>query len=165
LFEDIITENGYKIIFEHIKGKDNKLPDLFFSFIYVTGMKRSTNQMGVESFSFGNDNKLKIFPPNSFKFKPNDHIIIDEVQEYILDNFWYQYNNKREERGYMLSILNSRAEYFHMMNEALPKYNDHDSIEKKLIYVIFEGSKQGVYTSFEERIGQKVGAKYTGDIS
>jgi ribonuclease HI len=28
-FEDIITGNGYKVIFEHIKGKDNKLPDLF----------------------------------------------------------------------------------------------------------------------------------------
>jgi ribonuclease HI len=29
LFEDIITGNGYKVIFEHIKGKDNKLLDLF----------------------------------------------------------------------------------------------------------------------------------------
>lgn len=29
LFEDIITGNGYKVVFEHIKGKDNKLPDLF----------------------------------------------------------------------------------------------------------------------------------------
>jgi hypothetical protein len=120
--------------------------------------------MGVESFTFGNDNKLKIFKPNSFKFKPKDHINIDEVQECILDNFWYQYNNKREERGYMLSILNSLAEYFHMTNEALPKYEDHDSIEQKLIYVIFEDSKPGVYISFEEIIGQKVGAKYTGGI-
>jgi hypothetical protein len=50
-------------------------------------MKRSMNHMGVESFSFGNDNKLKIFSPNSFKFKPKYHIIIDEVQECILDNF------------------------------------------------------------------------------
>jgi hypothetical protein len=120
--------------------------------------------MGVESFSFGNDNKLKIFSPNSFKFKPKDHIIIHEVQECILDNFWYQYNNKREERGYMLSILNSLTEYFHMTNEALPKYDVHDSIEQKSIYVIFEGSKVGVYISFEEIIGQKVGTKYTGDI-
>jgi hypothetical protein len=86
--------------------------------------------MGVESFSFGNDNKLKIFPPNLFKFKPKDHIIIDEVQECILDNFWYQYNNKREEMDYMLSILSSLAEYLHMTNEALPKYDGHDSIEK-----------------------------------
>jgi hypothetical protein len=63
--------------------------------------------------------------------------------------------------GYMLSILNILAEYFHMKNEALPKYDDHDSIEQKSIYVISEGSKLGVYISFEEIIGQKVGAKYT----
>jgi hypothetical protein len=117
--------------------------------------------MWIESFSFGNDNKLKIFPPNSFKFKPKDHIIIDEVKECILGNFCYQYNNKREERGYMLSILNSLAEYFHMTNEALSKYDDHDSIEQKHIYVIFEGSKPEVYISFEEIIRQKVGTKYT----
>jgi hypothetical protein len=91
-------------------------------------MKRSTNHMGVESFSFENDNKLKIFPSNLFKFKPKDHIIIDEVQECISDNFWYQYNNKIEERCYMLSILNSIVGYFYMTNEALPKYDDHDSI-------------------------------------
>jgi hypothetical protein len=29
LFEDIITRNGYKVIFEHITGKDNMLPNLF----------------------------------------------------------------------------------------------------------------------------------------
>lgn len=29
LFEDIITGNGYKVIFEYIKGKKNNLPDLF----------------------------------------------------------------------------------------------------------------------------------------
>ncbi|KAG2655267.1 hypothetical protein PVAP13_1KG000176 [Panicum virgatum] len=29
LFEDIITGNGYKVIFEHIKGKDNTLSDIF----------------------------------------------------------------------------------------------------------------------------------------
>ena len=28
LFEDIITGNGYRVIFEHIKGKDNSLPDM-----------------------------------------------------------------------------------------------------------------------------------------
>jgi hypothetical protein len=112
----------------------------------------SMNHIGVESFSFENDNKLKIFPPNSFKFKPNDHIIIDKVQECILDNFLYQYNNKIEEINYMLSILNSLAEYFHMTNEALHKYDGHDSIEQKHIYVIFEGSKSGVYISFEEII-------------
>jgi ribonuclease HI len=29
LFEDIVTGNDYKVIFEHINSKDNKLPDLF----------------------------------------------------------------------------------------------------------------------------------------
>jgi hypothetical protein len=29
LFEDIITENGYTVIFKHIKGKDNTLPNIF----------------------------------------------------------------------------------------------------------------------------------------
>jgi hypothetical protein len=61
----------------------------------------------------------------------------------------------------MLSILNSLGEYFHMTNEALPKYNGYDSIEQKPIYVIFECSKPGVYISFEEIIEQKVGTKYT----
>jgi hypothetical protein len=65
----------------------------------------------------------------------------------------------------MLSILKSLAEYFHMTNEALPKYDGHDSIEQKPIYIIFEGSKSRVYISFEEIIGQKVGTKYTGGIS
>jgi hypothetical protein len=128
-------------------------------------MKWTMNHMGVESFSFRNNNKLKIFSQNSFKFKSNDHIIIDEVQECILDNFWYQYNNKKKEIGYMLSILNSLAEYFHMTNEAVPMNFDHDSVEQKPIYVIFEGNKTGVYLSYEEVIWQKIGEKYTGGIS
>lgn len=62
-------------------------------------MKKSMNYNGVEFFTFGEDNKLKVFPPNTYKFKPKSHIILDEVQECILGNFWYQYNNKREEKG------------------------------------------------------------------
>jgi hypothetical protein len=65
----------------------------------------------------------------------------------------------------MLSILNSLAEYFYMTNEALPKYDGHNSIEQKSIYIIFEGSKPEVYISFEEIIGHKIGIKYTGGIS
>jgi hypothetical protein len=65
----------------------------------------------------------------------------------------------------VLSILNSLAKYFHMTNEALPKYDGHDSIEQRPIYVIFEGSKPGVYISLEEIIGRKVGTNYTGGIS
>jgi hypothetical protein len=52
-----------------------------------------------------------------------------------------------------------------MTNEALPKYDDHDSIEQKPVYVIFEGSKLGVYILFKEIIWQKVKTKYTGGIS
>jgi hypothetical protein len=59
----------------------------------------------------------------------------------------------------MLSILNILTEYFHMTNEELPKYDDHDSMEQKPIYVLFEGSKPRVYIAFEEIIGQKVGKK------
>lgn len=34
LFKDIITGNGYKVVFENIKGKDNKLPDRLFPFYF-----------------------------------------------------------------------------------------------------------------------------------
>jgi hypothetical protein len=47
-------------------------------------MKRALNHMGAESFSFRNDNKLKIFLPNWFKFKPKDHIIIDEFNLHLI---------------------------------------------------------------------------------
>jgi len=29
LFKEIITGNGYKVVFEHIKGKDNSIPNIF----------------------------------------------------------------------------------------------------------------------------------------
>ena len=117
------------------------------------------NYSGTEFFTFGEDNKLKIFPPNSYKFKPKNHIILDEVQECILDNFWYQYNNKREEKGYMLSILNSLDEYFHQLNDLMPIEETYEAIEKKPIYVLFEGKLPGIYISFEEIIAQKIDAK------
>ncbi|PUZ43253.1 hypothetical protein GQ55_9G647500 [Panicum hallii var. hallii] len=34
LFEDIITGNGYKVVFEYIKGKKNSLPDLFLDQLF-----------------------------------------------------------------------------------------------------------------------------------
>ena len=92
-------------------------------------MKKTTNFSGVETFVFSPENKLRVFPPNSYKFKPRDHIVLDEVQECLLDNFWYQYNNKREEKGYMLSILNSLAEYFHLINSMLPISNATESVQ------------------------------------
>ncbi|KAB8080352.1 hypothetical protein EE612_000819 [Oryza sativa] len=125
-------------------------------------MKKSMNYNGVEFFTFGEDNKLRIFPPNSYKFKPKDHIIIYEVQECILDNFWYQYNNMKD---YILSILNSLAEYFHLINELMPVAKNIEAIQQKPIYVVFEGRVPGVYISFEEIISQKIDAKLTVGIS
>jgi hypothetical protein len=99
-------------------------------------MKKGTSPVDGEYFSFGTDNKLRIFPPNTFKFKPRDHIVLDEIQECILDNCWFQYNNKRKDRGYMLAILNSLAEYLHMINEKLQPKEPSENIEKKPIYII-----------------------------
>uniref|UniRef100_A0ACD6ASL3 Uncharacterized protein n=1 Tax=Avena sativa TaxID=4498 RepID=A0ACD6ASL3_AVESA len=82
-------------------------------------MKRGLLPNGSEVFTFGSNNSLKIFPPNTFKFKPKGHIYIDEIQQCILDNFWFQHNVKKDETGYMLSILNSLAEYFNMMNKKI----------------------------------------------
>jgi len=51
-------------------------------------MKKGISFNGIETFTFGSENnKLRIFPPNSYKFRPKDHIILDEIQECILDNF------------------------------------------------------------------------------
>lgn len=119
----------------------------------------------METFIFGPENKLRIFPPNSYKFKPKDHIILDEVQECILDNFWFQYNNKREEKGYMLSILNSLAEYFNKMNTILPISEDFEAPQQRPIYVLYEGKNPGIYITFELLIAEKIEAKYNGGIS
>ena len=99
-------------------------------------MKRGTSHIESECFSFGTDNKQRIFPPNTYKFKPRDHIVLDEIQECILDSFWFQYNNRREHKGYMLVILNSLAEYFHMINGKIQPKESSSNIEKRPIYVI-----------------------------
>ncbi|WVZ48793.1 hypothetical protein U9M48_000202 [Paspalum notatum var. saurae] len=153
LFEDIITGNGYKVIFEHIKGKDNR-------------MKKEISFNGIETFTFGSENnKLRIFPPNSYKFRPKNHIILDEVQKCILDNFWYQYNHKREEKCYILSILNSLAEYFHTINSKMPPTEEHKYIERRFLYVIFEEKMPSLHISFEEAVAQKKDGKLDGGIS
>ena len=100
-------------------------------------MKKGTSLIGGECFSLGIDNKLRIFPPNTYKFKPRYHIILDDIQECILDNFWFQYNNKREDKGYMLAILNSLAEYFHMINEKIQPKEPSGNIGKNpyMLYI------------------------------
>ena len=113
-------------------------------------MKRAMNTPEVEYYTFGSDNKLKVFLENTFKFKPKNHIFVDEVQQCLLDNFWYHYNNKKEDKGYYLAILNSLSEYFHMINGMLPSSEYPENIQSKPLYVIFNGKRPGIYTSFEE---------------
>jgi len=120
---------------------------------------------GGESFSFGTENRLRIFPTNTYKFKPKDYIVLDEIQECVLDNFWFQYNNKRDDRCYMLAILNSLAEYFHMINGKIQPKDLSSNIEKKPIYVIYRGKTPGIYVTFEEVIAQQIEREKDGRIS
>lgn len=125
-------------------------------------MMKTSNLLSDETFVFGPENKLRVFPPNSYNFKPKDHIVLYEVQECILNNFWYQYNNRREENGYLLSILNSLAEYFHLINNMLPISNTTESVQERPIYVVYDGTKPGLYVTFEEIISQKMDARLEG---
>ena len=106
--------------------------------IYFVEMKKEASPSGSEYFSFGTENKLRIFSPNTYKFKPRDHIVLDEIQECILDNFWFQYNNRREDKGYMLAILNSLAEYFYMINGKIQPKEPSGDI-KKNPYMLYIG--------------------------
>ena len=67
--------------------------------------------------------------------------------------------NKREEKGYMLSILNSLAEYFHHFNKILPIPNIPEAPKQRPIYVIYDGKQSGLY--FKEIISQKMEANLT----
>lgn len=129
-------------------------------------MKRGSSPSPFENefYHFGNDNKLRIFPPNTFNFKPKNPVILDNVQDCILDNFWYQYNNRREDKGYMLAILNSLAEYFHMMNGKMQSKISSENNEEIPLYVIYEGARKGIYTKYEEVIAQKLERKNKGGI-
>jgi hypothetical protein len=72
-------------------------------------------------------------------------VVLDEVQGCILDNFWYQYKNRREEKGCMLSILNNLAEYFNMMNGKIHIPEEDNLPEHKPLYLIFNGKQLGIY--------------------
>ncbi|KAG2605007.1 hypothetical protein PVAP13_4NG123238 [Panicum virgatum] len=56
----------------------------------------------------------------------------------------------------MLAILNSLAEYFHMINWKIQPKNLSSNIEKKPIYVIYRGKTPGIYVTFEEVIAQQI---------
>jgi len=132
-------------------------------------MKRGLLPTGNECFIFGDENKLKIFPANTFNFKPKSHIRIDDIQRCILDNFWYQYANKREDKGYMLSILNSLAEYFNKMNQVLPKSTKIEIPKKfevqkdEALYILFDGNKPGIYMTWEDVMIEKIDARKKGE--
>lgn len=115
-----------------------------------------------EYIFFGEENRLKVFQPNTFNFKPKVHIKLDEVQRCILDNFWFQYTTKREEKGYMLSILNSLAEYFNELNKKLSKSGKTEIPKGEILYVIFDGNKPGIYLEWENIMIQKLDAKREG---
>ena len=95
-------------------------------------MKRGLLPTGNECFIFGDDNKLKIFPPNTFNFKPKNHIHVDEIQRCILDNMNIL---ERERKCYMLSNLNSLIEYSN-----IPRPTN----------IMFDGSKSGIHMPWEE---------------
>uniref|UniRef100_A0A0A9G5S1 Uncharacterized protein n=1 Tax=Arundo donax TaxID=35708 RepID=A0A0A9G5S1_ARUDO len=65
----------------------------------------------------------------------------------------------------MLSILNSLAEYFHMINGLLPMSENPEIIEQKALYVIFNGKMPGLYISFEELVIQKKDVELEGGLS
>ncbi|KAM3335580.1 hypothetical protein ACQJBY_029842 [Aegilops geniculata] len=72
-------------------------------------MKRRTLVGGSDCLIFGDDNKLKIFPPNTFNFKPKDNIHVDDIERCLLD---IKDIIKRQEKGYMRSNINTPAIYF-----------------------------------------------------
>jgi len=65
----------------------------------------------------------------------------------------------------MLAILNSLAEYFHMINGKIQPKEPSSNMEKKAIYVIYRGKTPGIYISFEEVIAQQIEKEKDGGVS
>ena len=65
----------------------------------------------------------------------------------------------------MLAILNSLAEYFHMINGKMQPKEPSSNMEKKAIYVIYRGKTPGIYISFEEVIAQQIEKEKDGGVS
>ena len=123
-------------------------------------MKRGNTPMSSwEKMQFGSGNALTIFPPNTFNFNPKRHVVVNNRQQCLLDNFWYQANNDKDNKGYFCSVLNSLAEYFNDINKILPKSAEIEAHQSKPLYVLFDGSKPGIYVTFDDIIIEKVKAK------
>ena len=65
----------------------------------------------------------------------------------------------------MLAILNSLAEYFHMINGKIQPKEPSSNMEKKAIYVIYRGKTPEIYISFEEVIAQQIEKEKDGGVS
>ena len=123
-------------------------------------MRRGNTPMSSwEKMQFGAENSLTVFPLNTFNFNPKRHIAVNNKQQCILDNFWYQANNQKENKGYFCSILNSLAEYFNEINKILPKSAEIEKCSVKPLYVLFDGKRPGIYATFDEILVQRAKAK------
>ena len=65
----------------------------------------------------------------------------------------------------MLAILNSLAEYFHMINGKIQPKEPSSNMEKKAIYVIYRGKTPGIYVSYEAVIAQQIEKEKDGGVS
>ena len=65
----------------------------------------------------------------------------------------------------MLAILNSLAEYFHMINGKIQPKEPSANIDKIPIYVIYRGKTPGIYVSYEAVIAQQIEKEKDGGVS
>jgi hypothetical protein len=65
----------------------------------------------------------------------------------------------------MLAILNSLAEYFHIINGKIQLKEPSSNIEKRHISVIYRGKILGIYVTFESIIAQQVERKNNGGVN
>ena len=93
------------------------------SIFNFTEMKENTFAGGSECCLFRNNNK---FPPNTFKFKPKNHMYDDNIERCLLN---IKGIINRQQKGYMRSYYNSPEEYFYMINKNIPRPT----------YIVFNG--------------------------
>ncbi|KAF7100267.1 hypothetical protein CFC21_101801 [Triticum aestivum] len=72
-------------------------------------MKRNTLVGGSESYISGNNTRIRILPPNTFNFRPKDHIQVYDMEICLLD---IKDIIRRQEKGCMQSNINNPAVYF-----------------------------------------------------
>ena len=60
----------------------------------------------------------------------------------------------------MLEILSSLSEYFNLWNKGTPKAAQKELQKEKVLYIIFDGNKPGIYMSYEDIIKEKFEARW-----